>query len=69
MNYIYKQVTENVTSYFFRRTRYQYLYKYQFCIEILGNFSISWEQEWYFQLNLVKKIEKNFYLSILGKNF
>ncbi len=69
MNYICKQVTGNVTSYFFRTGRYKILYKYQVYIKNLGNLNINCEQEFHFPLNLVKKIVKTFNLSILGKNF
>ena len=69
MNYIYKQVTENVTSYFFRTARYKILCKNQVLIRILGNLNINCEQELHFPSSLVKKIVKTFNLSILGKTF
>ena len=69
MNYICKQVTENVTSYFFRIARCKILYKYQVKIKILGDLNINCEQELHFPLNLVEKNWKSLHLSILEKNF
>ncbi len=67
LNYICKQVTINVTSYFFRTARYLILYKNQVLIRILGNLNINCEQELYFALHLVQKVVKTFHLSILEK--